>query len=103
MDAKKFFTELKRRKVYRVAVAYAVVSWLLIQIATQVLPFFEIPTWTVRLVIGLRVLGFPVALLLSWAFDLTPEGIKRTDDLDEAQLHTSSAAPKLIWATPVAP
>ncbi len=85
MDARKFFTELKRRKVYRVAVTYAVLAWLLIQIATQTLPFFEIPAWTVRLIIVALVLGFPVALLLSWAFDLTPTGIKRTGDLDEAE------------------
>jgi TolB-like protein/Flp pilus assembly protein TadD len=85
MNAKKFFTELKRRKVYRVAVAYAVIAWLLIQIATQTFPFFEIPAWTVRLIIVALGLGFPVALLLSWAFDLTPGGIKRTDDLDEAK------------------
>jgi TolB-like protein/cytochrome c-type biogenesis protein CcmH/NrfG len=85
MNARKFFTELKRRKVYRVAVAYAVLAWLLIQIATQTLPFFEIPTWTVRLIIVALVLGFPVALLLSWAFDLTSSGIKRTDDVDEAK------------------
>ncbi len=75
-----FFAELKRRKVYRVAIAYAVVAWLLIQIATQVFPFFEIPNWAVRLVIVLLVLGFPVALILSWAFDLTPKGIIRTTD-----------------------
>ena len=61
-----------------VAVAYAVVAWLLIQIATQVFPFFEIPTWAVRLVVLLLVLGFPVALIFAWAFELTPEGIKRT-------------------------
>ena len=73
MDARKFFAELKRRKVYRVAVTYAVVGWLLIQIATQVSPFFEIPIWVVRLIIVLLVLGFPVALLLSWVFDLTLE------------------------------
>src|SRR5687768_17814506 len=85
MKAKNFFAELKRRKVYRVAVAYAVLSWLLIQIATQTFPFFEIPTWAVRLVIVLLVLGFPVALLLAWAFDLTPEGIKRTEEVDEAK------------------
>lgn len=85
MDARRFFTELKRRKVYRVAVAYAVLAWLLIQIATQTLPFFEIPPWTVRLIIVGLVLGFPVALLLSWAFDLTPAGIKRTDDLEEVK------------------
>src|SRR2546423_1172064 len=99
MDAKKFFTELKRRKVYRVAVAYAVLSWLLIQIATQVFPFFEIPTWAVRLVIVALVLGFPVALLLSWAFDLTPSGIKRTDEVEEAK----APAPVQIAKSPVAP
>lgn len=85
MKAKNFFAELKRRKVYRVAVAYAVLSWLLIQIATQTFPFFEIPTWAVRLVVILLAFGFPVALLLAWAFELTPEGIKRTDDVDEAK------------------
>lgn len=92
MKAKNFFAELKRRKVYRVAIAYAVVSWLLIQIATQVFPFFDIPTWAVRLVVLLLVLGFPVALLLAWAFDLTPEGIKRTDELDQAAEQRLSAA-----------
>jgi TolB-like protein/Flp pilus assembly protein TadD len=85
MNARKFFTELKRRKVYRVAVGYAVLAWLLIQIATQVLPFFETPTWAVRLVIVAVVLGFPVALFLSWAFDLTPGGIVRTDDIEEGK------------------
>jgi TolB-like protein/Tfp pilus assembly protein PilF len=76
-----FFSELKRRKVYRVAVAYAVVAWLVIQIATQTFPFLEIPNWIVRFIIVLVVLGFPVALLLSWAFDITPQGIKRTEDI----------------------
>ena len=75
-----FFAELKRRKVYRVAIAYPVVAWLLIQIATQVFPFFEIPNWAVRLVVLLLALGFPIALLLSWAFDLTAKGIVRTGD-----------------------
>ena len=77
-----FFDELKRRNVYKVAIAYAVVAWLLIQVATQVFPFFEIPNWAVRLVVLLLILGFPVALILSWAFELTPEGIKRTEDVD---------------------
>src|SRR5438477_7819010 len=99
MNARKFFSELKRRKVYRVAVAYAVLGWLLIQIATQVFPFFEIPTWAVRLVIVALVLGFPVALLLSWAFDLTPSGIKRTDEVEEAK----APAPVTIAKSPVAP
>jgi len=80
-----FFTELKRRNVYKVAVAYAVVAWLLIQIATQVFPFFEIPNWAVRLVVLLLIIGFPVALVLAWAFEITPEGIKRTEDVDHSQ------------------
>lgn len=75
-----FFAELKRRKVFRVAIAYAIAGWLLIQIATQVFPFFEIPNWAVRLVIVILIIGFPIALILSWIFDLTPRGIRRTDD-----------------------
>ncbi len=78
---KSFFAELKRRNVYKVAVAYAVIAWLLIQIATQVFPFFDIPNWAVRLVILLLIIGFPVALILAWAFELTPEGIKHTEDV----------------------
>ena len=80
MNPRNFFTELKRRNVYKVAVAYAVVAWLLIQIATQVFPFFEVPGWAIRLVVLLLVLGFPVALILAWAFEITPEGLKRADD-----------------------
>jgi TolB-like protein/Tfp pilus assembly protein PilF len=81
MDWDRFLGELKRRNVYRVAVTYAVVGWVLIQIATQVFPFFEIPKWWVRGVVLLLALGFPVALILAWAFELTPEGIKRTEDV----------------------
>ncbi|MEY2549382.1 MAG: hypothetical protein QOD64_1964 [Verrucomicrobiota bacterium] len=81
MDWRRFLGELQRRNVYRVAVTYAVVSWVLIQIATQVFPFFAIPTWAVRVVVLLLVLGFPVALILAWAFELTSEGIKRTEDV----------------------
>ena len=76
-----FFHELKRRHVYRVAIAYSIVAWLLIQIATQVFPFFEIPNWAVRLVVLVIVLGFPIALIIAWAFELTPEGIKRAEDV----------------------
>src|SRR5215468_10075242 len=83
-----FFAELKRRNVYKVAVAYAVVGWLLVQIATQVFPFFEIPNWAVRLVVLLLILGFPIALILSWAFELTPQGIKRTESADAAGQHS---------------
>jgi len=103
VKTKNFFAELKRRKVYRVAVGYAIVGWLLIQIATQVFPFFEIPMWVVRLVIVLLVLGFPVALLLSWAFDLTPEGIRRTDDLDESPPQEVTDRSKSTRAMHVAP
>jgi len=77
-----FFSELKRRNVYKVAVAYAVVAWLLVQIATQVFPFLEIPNWVVRLVIVLVAIGFPIALIIAWAFEATPEGIKRTEVAD---------------------
>ena len=79
-----FFAELKRRNVYKVAVAYAVVGWLLVQVATQVFPFFEIPNWAVRLVVLVIVIGFPIALVVAWAFELTPEGIKRTEAADAA-------------------
>jgi len=81
MNQRNFFAELKRRNVYKVAVAYAIVGWLLIQIATQVFPFLEIPNWVVRLVIALVAIGFPIALIIAWAFELTPEGIKRTEDV----------------------
>jgi TolB-like protein len=84
MNPEKFFTELKRRNVYKVAAAYAVVAWLLIQVATQVFPFFEIPNWTVRLVVLLIIIGFPIALVIAWAFELTPEGLKRTEVADAA-------------------
>src|SRR6266566_2531295 len=82
MNLRKFLTELKRRNVYKVAIAYGVVAWLLMQVASQIFPFFEIPNWAVRLVVLLLVIGFPVAMILAWAFELTPEGIKRAEDVD---------------------
>jgi TolB-like protein/Tfp pilus assembly protein PilF len=82
MNARSFFTELKRRRVYSVAVAYVVVAWLLIQIATQVFPFFGIPNWVVRLVVLLSILGFPIAVVCAWAFEMTPDGIKFEGDVD---------------------
>ena len=93
MNPKIFFGELKRRNVYKVAVAYAVVGWLLIQVATQVFPFLEIPNWAIRLVILLTAFGFPVALIIAWAFELTPEGIKRTEDADAARQHSRG----VVW------
>src|SRR5712692_2919736 len=82
MNARSFFSELKRRRVYSVAVAYVVVAWLLIQVATQVFPFFNIPNWVVRLVVLLAFIGFPIAVVCSWAFEMTPEGIKLEGDVD---------------------
>jgi TolB-like protein len=82
VNPKKFFVELKRRRVYSVALAYLVGGWALAQGIAQVLPVFDIPNWVVRLTVLLIVLGFPVALALSWFFDLTRYGIVRTPDLD---------------------
>ena len=81
MNPRTFLAELKRRHVYRVAIAYAVVAWLLIQVATQVFPFFEIPNWVVRLVVLVSVLGFPISLIIAWAFEMTPQGMKREGDI----------------------
>jgi len=81
VDPKKFFVELQRRNVYKVAIAYGVVGWLLIQIATQLFPVFEIPNWGARLVVVIVLLGFPIAVVLAWAYELTPEGIQRTDEV----------------------
>lgn len=99
VNAKNFFTELKRRNVYKVAIAYAVVAWLLMQVASQIFPFFQIPNWTVRLVVLLLIIGFPVALILAWAFELTPEGIKRAEDVDVSKSITLSNLSKETPAT----
>src|SRR3954471_2405220 len=85
MNPTNFFGELRRRNVYRVAAAYAVVSWLIIQIAASTFPVLEIPSWCVRLVIVLLLLGFPVAMILAWAYELTPEGIKRSEDVEPTE------------------
>jgi TolB-like protein/Flp pilus assembly protein TadD len=82
---RRFFSELKRRKVYRVAIAYVVAAWVVAQVVTQIFPVFEVSQWALRSMIVLLITGFPVALILAWAFDITPEGIKRTDDADLAQ------------------
>ena len=86
MQASRFFTELKRRKVYKVAVAYAFVSWLLIQAASIFLPTFDAPSCMMKAVVVFLTLGFIVSAILSWVFDITPQGIKRTADIspDEA-------------------
>ena len=82
MNLGNFFAELKRRNVYKVAVAYAIVAWLLIQAASILFPTFEAPSWVMKVFVAAVVLGFPIAVILAWAFELTPEGIKHTEDVD---------------------
>jgi len=94
VNPKNILTELKRRNVYRAAVAYGVVAWFLTQLTTQVFPFFEIPNSAVRFVVIALALGFPIAMLLSWVYEFTLEGVVRTEDLDPAQarsVHRKSA------------
>src|SRR5947208_16483682 len=95
MNLPSFFAELKRRHVYKVATAYAIVAWLLMQVASQLFPFFEIPNWAVRLVVLLLIIGFPVALILAWAFELTPDGIKRVEDVAPNESITRRTGRKL--------
>ena len=94
MDPAIFFTELKRRKVYRVAVAYAIVAWLLIQATSILFPTFEAPSWVMKVFVTAVILGFPVALILAWAFDLTPEGLKRSDEVPQTQAIAPKAGKK---------
>jgi adenylate cyclase len=90
-----FFAELKRRNVYRVAIAYAVTGWALAEGASQIFPVFDIPNWAVRLIVLAIVVGFPIALVIAWAFELTPEGLKRTEDADQTPLAQRPA--RRIW------
>jgi len=92
VNFKSFFAELKRRNVYKVAVAYIVVGWALAQGIAQVFPVFDVPNWAIRLIVLLIIIGFPVAIVLSWAFEITPAGIKRTEDVDVKQPHTIGGA-----------
>ena len=87
-----FFAELKRRNVYKVAVAYIVAGWALSQGIAQVLPVFDVPNWIIRLIVLLFIIGFPIALILAWAFEITPEGIRRTQDVDPTKPHSVGGA-----------
>src|SRR5262249_10760764 len=87
VNPRSFFGELKRRNVYKVAVAYAVGGWALSQGIAQVLPVFDIPAWVIRLIVVLIIIGFPIALIFAWAFEITPEGVKRAEDVDVAKPH----------------
>jgi TolB-like protein/Tfp pilus assembly protein PilF len=90
-----FFAELKRRNVYKVAIAYAVAGWALAQGIAQVLPVFDTPNWLIRLLVVLIILGLPVALAMAWAFESTPEGIKRTEEADA--MPAEAARAKRAW------
>jgi TolB-like protein/Flp pilus assembly protein TadD len=94
MDPATFLTELKRRKVYRVAVAYAIVVWLLVQAASILFPTFEAPSWVMKVFVTAVILGFPVALILAWAFELTPEGIRRAEEVAPRESKTPKAGRK---------
>jgi TolB-like protein/lipopolysaccharide biosynthesis regulator YciM len=104
VNLKNLFAELKRRKVYSVAIAYVVAGWALAQGIAQVLPVFDIPNWVVRLIVVLIVLGFPVALTLSWFFDLTRYGIVRTPNADVGRridpAHLANSAERSIAVLP---
>ena len=82
MNSGNFFAELKRRNVYKVAVAYIVAGWALSQGIAQVFPVFDVPNWVVRLIVFLIVIGFPISLIFAWAFEITPEGVKRAEEAD---------------------
>jgi TolB-like protein/predicted Zn-dependent protease len=90
-----FFRELRRRNVYRVGAMYAVAGWLLVQIATQVLPIFDVSALAQRLIVLLIVAGFPIALVLSWIYEVTPEGIKRTEEVEPHESITHHTGRKL--------
>jgi TolB-like protein/Tfp pilus assembly protein PilF len=89
MSQRNFFSELQRRNVYKVAVAYAVVAWLLIQAASILFPTFEAPGWVMRIFVIAVAAGFPIALVVAWAFELTPQGVKRTEDVAETSVRQS--------------
>ncbi len=95
MNISNFIQELKRRNVFKVAAAYAIAGWLIIQIATSVFPAFEFPGWTTQFVIILVGIGFPLALIFAWAFELTPEGLKKSQEVDITESVTNRTGKKL--------
>src|SRR5436190_4987240 len=99
MNPKNFFAELKRRNVYKVAVAYALVAWLLIQAASILFPTFDAPPWVMKVFVAVLVLGFPIALVFSWAFEITPEGIKREEDVPPNESITHHTGRKIVGIT----
>ena len=99
MKIDNFFAELKRRNVYKVAVAYAVVAWLLIQAASIFFPAFDAPPWVMKIFIIVIIFGFPVALIFSWAFEITPEGIKLESEIEPNKSITRRTGRKIVAVT----
>jgi TolB-like protein/Tfp pilus assembly protein PilF len=99
VSSRNFFAELKRRNVYKVAVAYAVVAWLLIQAASIFFPAFDAPAWVMKIFIIVIIFGFPVALILSWAFEITPEGIKLESEIEPNKSNTRRTGRKIVAVT----
>ena len=99
MNPRNLFAELKRRNVYKVAVAYAVVAWLLIQAASILFPTFEAPPWVMKVFVAVIALGFPIALILAWAFELTPEGITRAEDVEPNESTAPRTGRELLAVT----
>src|SRR5438477_6022879 len=99
MNPGNFFLELKRRNVYKVAVAYAVVAWLTIQAASIFLPAFNAPQWVMQIVILILVIGFPIALAFSWAFEITPEGIKLESEIEPNKSIARGTGRKIVALT----
>lgn len=99
MKIDNFFAELKRRNIYKIAVAYAVVAWLLIQAASILFPTFEAPPWVMKVFVAVIILGFPIALVFSWAFEITPEGIKREEEVAPNESITRRTGRKIIGVT----
>lgn len=95
MNVSNFIEELKRRNVFKVGTAYAIAGWLIIQVATSVFPVFEFPEWTTQFVIILAIIGFPLSLIFAWAFELTPEGIKKSKEVDITESVTNRTGKKL--------
>ena len=88
--------ELKRRNVFRVGIAYTVVAWILIEVSATTFPMLKLPEWTATFVTVLLLIGFPLALIFAWAFELTPEGLKRDHEVDRSESITHVTGRK-IW------
>ncbi|HKI44301.1 MAG TPA: tetratricopeptide repeat protein [Balneolales bacterium] len=95
MNFKKLLTELKRRNVFKVATAYAIAGWLIIQICTSTFPYLHLPDWLITAVIVFVLIGFPISVIVAWAFEMTPEGVKRTDEVPVEKSVTQKTGRKL--------